>query len=36
MHQVPHWQDPAGLETINIMIIVKKLIPTWTNWWHEV
>jgi len=34
MPQVPHWQDPAGLETINI--IVKKLIPKWMNGLHEV
>ena len=34
MPQVPRWQDPAGLETINI--IVKKLIPKWTNGLHEV
>jgi len=34
MHQAPRWQDPAGLETINI--IVKKLIPKWTNGLHEV
>jgi len=34
MHQAPRWQDPAGLETINI--IVKKLIPKWTNRLHEV
>ena len=34
MPQVPRWQDPAGLETINT--IVKKLIPTWTNGLHAV
>ena len=34
MPQVPCWQDPAGLGTINI--IVKKLIPKWTNGLHEV
>ncbi|PPQ90217.1 hypothetical protein CVT25_001661 [Psilocybe cyanescens] len=28
------WQDPVGLETINM--IVKKLIPTWTNGLHAV
>ncbi|PPQ82694.1 hypothetical protein CVT25_009424 [Psilocybe cyanescens] len=28
------WQDPVGLETINM--IVRKLIPTWTNGLHAV
>ena len=30
----PRWQDPLGLETINI--IVKKIIPLWTNGLHTV
>ena len=30
----PCWQDPLGLETINI--IVKKIIPLWTNGLHTV
>jgi superfamily II DNA/RNA helicase len=28
------WQDPIGLETINV--IVKKIVPTWTNGLHPV
>ena len=36
MPQVPHWQDPAGLEAINLNIIVKKPIPKWMNGLHEV
>ena len=35
MAQVPRWQDPSGLETINTPI-VKKLIPTWTDGLHAV
>ncbi|KAF8884728.1 P-loop containing nucleoside triphosphate hydrolase protein [Gymnopilus junonius] len=30
----PRWRDPDGLATINV--IVKKLIPTWTNGLHPV
>ena len=30
----PHWQDPVGLETINI--IIKKIIPQWMNRLHAV
>ena len=30
----PSWQDPLGLETINIL--VRKIIPLWTNGLHMI